>query len=960
MNVGDMLHGFRLLSVTPVEELDAKLNLFEHEKSGAGLVWLEREDENKTFSVAFKTLPEDDTGVFHILEHSVLCGSDKYHVKEPFVELLKSSMSTFLNAMTFPDKTMYPVSSRNDRDLRNLMGVYLDAVFKPDIYINESIFMQEGHRFDGEEEGKKPEYVGVVFNEMKGAMSSMDGVAEEEVTRLLFPDTPYQFNSGGDPVAIPKLTYEQFKANHAKYYHPSNSYFFLDGSIDLDGAMSDIDAYLAAYDRQEVHFDIPLQQPIAPTEAEAPYEIGAEEDGAQKHALLLGRVLGRYDEQEKNVAAKLLCDYLTGHNDAPLTRAILSSGLAQDVSTTVETGMQQSYFVTELQNMPEDRVADAYDEIRAIIEKILSDGIDEEELQAALNVMEFKSHEVKEPRGIYLAIATLDSWLYGGDPAMCLKNNEVFAAVRAKIGTPYFAELMKEMFLKNEGRLLLHMVPSKTLGEEKHEREIAAAHAEWDALPETEKETYRRKLEKLHAWQQNPDAPEEVRKIPTLALSDVEETAPFTDVTEETIDGVRVIRTPVNASGTVYLETYFDLAPLEVSQIPVAAFLCLMLGDMATEHYDVVRLNQLIKRDLGDLDFSFDVAPVLGKRDQCVPRIRVSCAVLESKVEAAIELIREICLTSKLNDAEKLREALQQQVISSQQGLQMAGHVFAMLRSTASISASGYAGELTRGYTGLKTAEGWQAAWDTVKDQLIADMEAMTKKAFVRNRMTIGITGGMTNEAVRQLIAAFPEGEAAADGCIMQMQLPAAAREAAVIPAAISFAGTSAHMEDIGGSFTGKWQVFTHIVSLMYLWAEVRVKGGAYGCGVRAGRNGVITYYSYRDPKAPNSLKVFNKTSDFMRGYCAAAESLDTMIIGAIAGLEPLQSPKAKGALAISRRLSGITHEMLNQERTEMLSCTTQDLLDICAVLDKLEDKCAQAVFGGEAILNECEGLTRI
>ena len=522
MQVNDVIHGFQVKRVRSLEELGGDFYEMEHLRTGAQLCWLARPDENKTFSIAFKTLPEDSTGVFHILEHSVLCGSDKYPLKEPFVELLKSSVQTFLNAMTYPDKTVYPVSTRNDQDFLNLMDVYLDAVLHPAIYHKPEIFRQEGWRYEGE--GEALCYQGVVFNEMKGSMSSPTNVLFHEALRLLFPDNCYRHNSGGDPAVIPDLSYEQFLACHRKYYHPSNSRISLVGSVDMDAALAKIDGYLSAFDKLEADFTIPMQKPVEAVTQTVPYEIGEEEDPAKRAIISSGGVLGDYSDQLRTFTAAVLTDYLTGDNEAPLKRAVIDKGLAQDFTLSLEDGIQQPLLFWMAMNTEEEALEPLRAAVRETLEKLVSEGLDKERLRACFHRFAFRKRDREsgsEPRSLLEAITLLDTWLYGGDPAAALMVESTLKELEEKLEAGWFESFIREFFLDNPHLITLVMTPSKTLAAQRREKEAARLHKESEGWAEADKERLKAEAEALKAWQQTPDSPKAKAMLPSLPITEV-------------------------------------------------------------------------------------------------------------------------------------------------------------------------------------------------------------------------------------------------------------------------------------------------------------------------------------------------------------------------------------------------------------------------------------------------------
>ena len=586
MQINDVIHGFRVVRVRKIEELHATLWEMTYEKNGAQLAWIDRKDENKSFAIAFKTLPEDSTGVFHIIEHSVLCGSDKYPVKEPFVDLLKSSVQTFLNAFTYPDKTVYPVSSRNDRDFLNLIDVYLDAVLHPLIYHKPEIFRQEGWRYEGE--GESLCYQGVVFNEMKGSFASPQTVMYNEMQRMLYPDNCYRHVSGGDPACIPDLNYEQFIASHKKYYHPSNARIALSGSVDIDAVLDKIDSFLSAYDRLEADFTIPMQTPIASVTKEIPFEIGADEPKENRAIIASATVLGTFEERERCFAASVLSDYLAGDNDAPLKRAIIDRNLAQDFSIETEDGVQQPMFFWQAMNTDADKRETLEATIRETVEKVVAEGLDKDRLSACYRSFAFRMRDRDGqawlPRSLAEGLSMLDTWLYDGDPMDGLTVEAPLKSLEEKLTGDYFEKLLRELFLDNTHAVTVVLVPSKTLGNEKREKEAARVKAEGAAWTDADRARIKAQAESLRQFQQTPDSEEALRTIPMLKLSDLNE-APEPLRTEQIErNGVTVLRHTVDTDLAMF-KAHFAADDLTLSELPVLSVLCNILGSFATKRH---------------------------------------------------------------------------------------------------------------------------------------------------------------------------------------------------------------------------------------------------------------------------------------------------------------------------------------------------------------------------------------
>ncbi|NLC89911.1 MAG: insulinase family protein, partial [Clostridiaceae bacterium] len=591
MKTEQILHGFRVRRKREISELKAELYELHHEKSGADLIWLDRPEQNKTFCVSFKTIPENDTGVFHILEHSVLGGSKKYTVKDPFAELLKSSVNTFLNAITFSDKTMYPVASRNEADFFNLMDVYLDAVFQPAVLEDPNIFYQEGWHYAFNDQGQ-PFYQGVVYNEMKGASSSLDSKAQDELDKLLFPDSCYRFSSGGDPEHIIDLSYDDFKQAHADYYHPSNAHFFLDGDLPIETVLEKLDSnYLSHYVAEDRHFEPGFQLPRA-GQAEHFYEIGADEDATDKCRFTLAGIICSWEDIEKQYAVKILCDALAGSNEAPLKKAILDRELAQDFDMYLQNGIAQAWIGIEAQNTSEEKFAAIRETIFSSLTEIAEKGINKADLLASLNQQYFRVLDPNEPRGVILAIEAMQAWLYGGDPALYLAPAKHFEALKEKIDTDYFEELLREILLDNENLVELHSLPSQSYGEERDAREAERLGTESRLWSEEEKNTLIRQEEKLEAWQLSSDSAEALATVPCLTLADLAQEPEYLQTAQLEIGGLTVLQHPSPSEGLVYLKLYFDISDSAQEDLPRLNFMTELMGNLGTSKRDAEEIQR--------------------------------------------------------------------------------------------------------------------------------------------------------------------------------------------------------------------------------------------------------------------------------------------------------------------------------------------------------------------------------
>ena len=947
MNAIMQKNGFAFRKMTPITEMQGKLWEMEHTRSGAKLVWLERADENMTFAIGFKTIPTDSTGVFHILEHSVLCGSDKYPVKEPFVELLKSSVNTFLNAMTYPDKTVYPISSRNDKDFLNLLDVYMDAVLHPAIYSKPEIFRQEGWRYELRD-GQEPVYQGVVFNEMKGAYATADTVLEYAMNGLMFPDNCYSVESGGHPEYIPDLTYEQFIANHQKYYHPSNSRIMLSGSVDIEPALAHIDAYLKDYDRQSADFPIVMQQSVPYKEERVRYEIGTEESPEARTIVSCGVMLGKFDEQEKLYAAAVLNDYLAGDNDAPLKQAILSAGLGQDVKVNLHDGIQQNWVSWEVWNTDEDKVEAIKQTVEKVLTGLAEKGLNKENLEACFNRFAFRLRDRDggwASRSLSEALTTLDSWLYGGDPAQYLLCEDVLNALEAKLDTDYYAKLIRELFLDNPHKAMAILVPSQTLGKEKQEKEAARVAAESAAWTEADKVRITEEGERLVKWQQTPDSAEDLAAMPMLALSDIDPIPKKLPVAVTEKNGTPVLIHAVT-SGLVYLNLYFDVSDLTLDELPVAAFLMEVLGKLPTSKYSSAEIQMLTKQKIGKLRFDSNVYD--GKKLSVQLNAQMVC--LANQKENAADLLCQILTNTCFADVSLLKNLLNQTMMDQQMFFVGAGHRFAKIRASAMVTGAGAAQEALSGSSFIQWVKARCADDDAALQTLAAQLKALANKTFVAKRMTVGISNN-AEALAESVISAFSAGEAAvaanyAPMAVTQVGLP--------IPAPIGFAAKVSNIKNHGGCFTGSTHVLANILRYSYLWNEIRVQGGAYGCGFSGTPNGDLFFHTYRDPQPCRSLDVFDKSADFIRSFCAETEDLTPMILGAFSAADPLLNTQLQIATAETHYFTGTTYEDTCRMNQELVETTKEDLLALTEALEQIAQDNAVCVVAGQPLLDAC------
>ena len=957
MQTNETTYGFKVKSKTEIEEIKATLFECEHIKSGARLFFLDREDENKTFSITFKTIPTDSTGVFHIIEHAVLCGSKKYPVKEPFVELLKGSLNTFLNAMTFSDKTMYPISTRNDKDFLNLTSVYLDAVFHPAILENANIFRQEGWHYELDGDGELTRS-GVVLSEMRGAFSSPDDIASYHLSEMLYPDTCYKYESGGFPEDIPSLTYEEFCAAHRKYYHPSNAEIFLDGSVNLDEALPLIDSVLSEYEREAADFEIPTQNPIAPQTRTVEYEIAEGESEKDKTRLAVGFLSSRFDEQELFVATEVLTDAIASTNESPLKKVIIDSGLCEDMSISSFDSIKQNSLTLEFLNVKDGKEEELYSLFESTVKEIASRGIDKNMLEASLSRLEFKTREKDHgtmPVGIIYAISVLEASLYGGNPAQNLSYAKTFDSLREALGTGYFEKLLTDVFIDNKHKATLIMRPSSTLGERRTKEERESLKSIKDSLTEAEISEIINIDKELKEWQMSEDTPEALATIPQLKISDISAEVEKIPVELKKLDGVDVLEVEAATNGIVYTDLYFDATDLSEKEIFELRLLISLIENVRTERHEALELQNIIKSQLGSFSVSMTA---LSKKSNAKIYATVSASALDSKKDKILEILPEILYTSVYNNKEICHNILRQLKLASEESFTSSGHLAAFRRATSYLSCEGAIQEYYAGYEAHLAIKALEENFDCEFDSLAKRITELAKRIFTKERLTASICGTKNSEFEKALIRAIKSG--GEYDPVLKIKPLGAKREGFIIPAQTSYTALAAPLAAVGECRTGTDLVVRSILSYGYLWNTVRVRGGAYGVGLISRNNGTLGFYSYRDPTPARTLDSFRGAAESLRTLAKSGEDITKFIIGAVGESSPLTTPKLKATLAATRFLRGVSYADECKMRREILDTGAEELIKAADTLDKICALDCTTVFGAKEKVETCKSLDTI
>lgn len=963
LQTNQIYFGFKLNKISPIKEIDSTCYEFIHEKSGARLLFVANKDDNKVFSITFRTTPTDDTGVAHIVEHSTLCGSRKFPTKEPFVELVKGSLNTFLNAMTFPDKTMYPVASRNDKDFRNLMDVYLDAVFYPNMRTTPEILMQEGWHYEIEKPEDDLKYSGVVYNEMKGALSSPDGLLERKVLNNLYPDTTYQYESGGDPQAIPDLTQKMFIDFHSRYYHPSNSYIYLYGDMDMESTLQFLnDEYLSAFDKIDIDSHVDLQPPFeARKTINDVYPIAPGEDKQHKTFLSLNFAVATALEKEKMLAFSILDDALLKSEAAPLRNALIKAGLGSDVISSFDNSVLQPIFSITVNGSEADKAAAFTKVVNDTLTDIVDKGIDKELLQASINTMEFKLREAdfgQYPKGLIYDINLMNSWLYDGDPTMYLSYEDLLKTIKQWASEGKFEALIKEYLLDNPHSLLLVLSPDDTIvakNEQKLAEKLAAKKA---SLSPEELSQIIESTKHLKARQRSIDTPEALAKIPLLKISDINPECDKLIIAEDEAVNTKILKHDVETNGIVYLKMFFDVSGVSFADINYLFLLEELIGRTATKNYTYESLANAVNLHTGGIRFAVASYDREGDVDSCMPKMVVKAKVLADKMPKLVELLQEIIFNTSFAAKDRIKDLILQCRSDFEMSILRSGHQLVLDELMAYFTPKEH-------YDNLGDLRFYEFIKNFLNDfdNEFAKMQTALAKIMpiVFNRRNL-ITSITANETVYAKVktALIPLLEKLPDEVYTQQQIPFAVdkkNEGFITSTQVQYVAKGANFLRLGYEYTGTMKVLETIMRYEYLWTHIRVLGGAYGAFVKFRRDGNMYFGSYRDPNLRETLQVYDKTAAYLKDFSVSDREMMKYIIGTISGIDMPLTPALKGELAASAYISGLTDEMRQQQRNQILATTQEDIRALADLVDACMKENAICVLGGSAKVNEAKDV---
>ncbi len=950
---------YRLICRKDVSDLHSDGYLFLHKKSGARIFILKNDDRNKVFYVAFRTPPEDSCGTPHILEHTVLCGSDKYRAKDPFIELAKGSLNTFLNAMTYPDKTVYPVASTNDRDFKNLSDVYMDAVLHPAIYRNEKIFRQEGWHyelFDAKEELKLN---GVVYNEMKGAFSSPDDVLDRFTYTSLYPETAYALESGGDPEEIPDLTYEHFLDLHRKYYHPSNSYIYLYGDMDMEERLEWLDReYLSKYDMIKVDSGLTLQKPFTKmARSVKKYSLSDAEELTDNTYLAYNCVVGDNLDPKLYLAFQILQYALLDAPGAPLKQALLDARIGKDIESTYENGILQPYFAIIAKYANETDQERFLTCIRDTLTSLVNEGLDKKSLMAGINLFEFRYLEAdfgSYPKGLMYGLQALDSWLYDDtNPFMHIEQKGTFAFLRKELEeeTGYFEKLVKKYLIDNTHSSLVILRPEKGLTAKK-DQETAAKLAEYKAgLSPEEVKKIIKDTKELKKYQETPSTREELLTIPMLQISDIEKKALNLKNREVIHDGFRVLHHDIYTNGICYFGLMFSLQSMPERLVPYAALLRYLLGNVNTEHYTYHELASEVNLATGGISYEIRGFNDIRNGVDFDVEFDVRTKVFTDRIGRAGELMEEILFTSDFSDRKRLREILRRIISKMQEALPAAGNQTAAGRVLSYINDRNYYGDRINGISFYRFVCALEKDFDTRKAARTAkNLQDALDIVLHRDNLMVDVTGDAAcfegARDIGSMIASKldPKPSVPAKFKFDEKKLNEGFRTASQV----QYVAKAGNFLSAGLPYRGELKVLRVIMGYDYLWNQVRVLGGAYGCSASFSRVGDAFMVSYRDPHLKRSLKVFDEAVDYVRNFKVGSRDMTKYIIGTISDLDTPLTPRAEGAVSLSAFMSYMTDEDLQRERDEVLSCTEKKIRELAPYLEKTMEQNYICVVGAE------------
>lgn len=959
-------HGFELTKTSYIPEISSTAYEFYHVQSGAKLFFVANNDDNKVFSITFRTTPTDDTGVAHIVEHSTLCGSRKFPTKEPFVELVKGSLNTFLNAMTFPDKTMYPIASRNAKDFRNLMDVYLDAVFYPNMRTTPEILMQEGWHYEIEKPEDPLTYSGVVYNEMKGALSSPDGLLERKILNNLYPDTTYQYESGGDPVAIPNLTQEMFIDFHSRYYHPANSYIYLYGDMDMMSTLEFLDTeYLSAFNKIDIDSHIDIQPPFAKRKViEDCYPIAPGESKENKTFLSLNYSIANSLDKELMLAFTILEHALLKSEAAPLRNALIKAGLGSDVISSFDNGILQPMFSIIVNGSEKEKAKNFVEVVTTTLQDIVKNGIDDELLQASINSMEFKLREAdfgQYPKGLIYNINIMNSWLYDGDPTMYLYYEDLLATIKDWAKAHKFESLIQQYLLENNHSHLLILEPNADIVAEREQLLVEKLAKEKAAMTQEEILQIIADTKKLKERQRSIDTPENLEKIPLLKIADINKNCDKLVYAKDDIDSTVALRHDIETNGIAYIKMLFDVSTISYEDINYLYLLEEFIGRTATKNYTYEALANAVNLHTGGMRFTVATYDKEGDVDSYMPKLVFKAKVLVDKVPKMVDLLQEIITNSTFTAKDRIKDLAMQCRSDFEMSILRSGHQLVLDELMAYFTPKERYDNLgdLRFYAFIKN---FLNDFDNEFAKMQTAFARIMPMIFNRNNLLTSITVSPV-DYVKVKSALTPLISSLANETYPKQEIPFFVdkkNEGFITSSQVQYVAKGANFIRLGYKYTGAMKVLETIMRYEYLWTNIRVLGGAYGAFVKFRRDGNMYFGSYRDPNLLETLKVYDNTADFLRKFSVSDREMTKYIIGTISSMDMPLTPALKGELATSAYLANMSNEMRQQQRDEILATKQEDIRALADLVEACMKENAICVLGGNNKVNEANDTEHI
>lgn len=961
------LTAYELVEERDLKDLNSKGYLFRHKKSGARISAISNDDENKVFYIGFRTPPADSTGVAHIVEHTVLCGSDKFPAKDPFVELVKGSLNTFLNAMTYPDKTVYPVASCNDKDFQNLMDVYMDAVLHPNIYKREEIFKQEGWHYELEDKDAPVTINGVVYNEMKGAFSSPEGVLEREILNSLYPDNAYGNESGGDPQYIPDLTYQDYLDFHSRYYHPCNSYIYLYGNMDIEEKLLWLDKeYLSGYDKISIDSTIKRQEKFdAPAYVSKHYPVASNEPLEDNTYLSYNMSIGTSTDRKLYQAFEILDYALLNAPAAPLKKALIDAGIGKDIMGSFDNGVYQPMFSIIAKNANIKDKERFLDIIKSVLKEQANGGLNKKSVLAGINSAEFRYRESDfgtYPKGLIYGLQMFDSWLYDDSiPFMHLEAGEIFGFLRKQAETDYFEKLIQDYMLDNTHVSVVVIEPERGLNAKNEETLTEKLKAYKESLSEDEIEKLIRDTKHLKEYQEEPSSREDIEKIPMLKREDMtKEAMPFVNE-ERSCEGLPVLFHNIFSNGILYLNLLFDIRFVSQEDLPYLGILKAVLGYMDTKRYSYGDLADEINLETGGMSATISVYPSIADDTAYEAKFEVRTKMLYDKLPKTLELLEEILCHTKITDEKRLLEILSEVKSRLKMSLSSAGNSVSAIRAMSYFSETSLYNDMTMGIDFYRVVAMYEEHFQEKKEELIAKLKELAERIFTKDGLLISVTCdeegyGKLPGSLKKLKEALPSGEGAEkkEKAVLHCEKK---NEGFMDASKVQYVSRAGDFKKAGFSYTGALKILKVILSYDYLWNNIRVKGGAYGCGSGFARNGNVYFSSYRDPNLKNTNEVYEKIPAYIREFSADEREMTKYIIGTISGMDTPLNPNAKGERSALAYLSHITFEDVQKERDEVISAKEEDIRNLADLVEAVLSQENICVIGNEEKIKEEQEL---